>query len=87
MERLTENGACAHFVMVSKFQWKPFWLATPLDPQNGWTGWQIFVNNDVFAQAPLLMGKEQRQDTPHATSCKAVATVHAEEDGGCVHGH
>ena len=22
------NGGCAHYVMVSKFQWKPFWLAT-----------------------------------------------------------
>ena len=22
------NGACAHYVMVSKFQWKPFWLVT-----------------------------------------------------------
>ena len=34
------NGACAHYVMVSKFQWKPFWLATQPDPQNDWTGWQ-----------------------------------------------
>ena len=32
------NGACAHYVMVSKFQWKPFWLATQLDPHNDWTG-------------------------------------------------
>ena len=22
------DGACSHYVMVSKFQWKPFWLAT-----------------------------------------------------------
>ena len=29
-----ENGACAHYVMISKFQWKPFWLATQPDPQN-----------------------------------------------------
>ena len=27
------NGTCAHYVMVSKFQWKPFWLATQLHPQ------------------------------------------------------
>ena len=27
-KRFYENGACAHYVMVSKFQWKPFWLAT-----------------------------------------------------------
>ena len=26
------NGACAHYVMESKFQWKPFWLATQRDP-------------------------------------------------------
>ena len=39
--------------MVSKFQWKPFWLATQRDPQNDWTGWQNRVNYDVFAQAPL----------------------------------
>ena len=48
------NGACAYYVMVSKFQWKPFWLATQRDPPNDWTGrWQNGVNNDVFAQAPL----------------------------------
>ena len=48
------DGACAHYVMVSKFQWKWLWLVTQLlDPQNDWTGWQIRVNYDVFAQAPL----------------------------------
>ena len=30
------NGACAHYVMVSKFQWKPFWLATQRDPCTEW---------------------------------------------------
>ena len=44
------DGACAHYVMVSKFQWKPFWLATQRDPQNDWTERQIRVNYDVFAQ-------------------------------------
>ena len=47
--------ACTHYVMVSKFQWKPFWLTTQLYAQNGWTGWQNRVNNDVLAQAPLLV--------------------------------
>ena len=47
------NGACAHYVMVSKFQWKPFWLATQRDRQNDWTATQNRVNYDVFAQAPL----------------------------------
>ena len=39
--------------MVSKFQWKPFWLATQRDPQNDWTATKNRVNYDVFAQAPL----------------------------------
>ena len=47
------NGACAHYVMVSKFQWKPFWLATQRDPQNDWTATQNRVNYDVFAQVPF----------------------------------
>ena len=42
--------------MVSKFQWKPFWLATQRDPQNDWTATQNRVNYDVFAQAPFLDG-------------------------------
>ena len=40
--------------MVSKFQWKPFWLATQLYQQNDWAGWQNRVKYDLFAQAPLL---------------------------------
>ena len=32
------NGACVHYVMVCKYHWKPFLLATQLDPQNDWTG-------------------------------------------------
>ena len=34
--------------MVSKIQWKPFWLATKIFPQNDWAGWQIRVNYDVI---------------------------------------
>ena len=48
------NGACEHYVMVSKFQWKPFWLAAQRDPQNDWTATQNRVNYDVFAQAHLV---------------------------------
>ena len=40
--------------MVSKFQWKPFGLATQRDPQNDCTDTQNRVNYDVFAQAPLV---------------------------------
>ena len=49
------SWACAHYVMVSKFQWKPFWLATQRDPQNDWTATQNRVTYDVLAcaQAPL----------------------------------
>ena len=43
------NGARVHYVImvVSKFQWKPFWLATQLYPQNDWTGWQFGVDYDI----------------------------------------
>ena len=55
------NGACAHYVMVSRIQWKPFWLATQLYPPNDRTGWQklISVNYDapVFAKAPLRLAR------------------------------
>ena len=33
------SGACVNYVMISKFQWQPFWLATQLHPQNDWIGW------------------------------------------------
>ena len=39
--------------MVPKVQWKPFWLATQLYPQNDWTGWQYCVNCAVFAQTRI----------------------------------
>ena len=47
------NGAGAHYVIVSRIQWKPFWFATQLYPHNDRTGWQNGVNYDVFAQAPF----------------------------------
>ena len=40
------NGGRAHYVMVSKTQWKPFWLAILLFRQNGWAQLH-FVNCDV----------------------------------------
>ena len=48
---IRKDGACGLYVMVSNFQWKPFWLATQQDPQNDWTATQNHVNYDVFAQA------------------------------------
>ena len=79
-----ESEACAHYVMVSKLQWKPFWLATQRDPQNDWTATQNRVNCDVFAQAALhscielrpLVEKEH-QRTPSWT--KFFNTWHAFE--------
>ena len=50
---VSSNGACANYVMVSRFQWKPFWFATQRDPQNDWTATQNRVKYDVFAQAPF----------------------------------
>ena len=72
------NGACAHYVMVSKFQWKPFWLATQRDPQNDQTATPNRVNYGVFAQAPypewVLARYSLLIPFPHHTSsqfCKA----------------
>ena len=64
---LIMDGACAHYVMVSKFQWKPFWLATQRDPQNDWTATQNGVNYDVFAQAPLCLIYLERISSTIAT--------------------
>ena len=44
--------------MVSKFHWKPFWLATQRDPEIDWTATQNRVNPDIFAQAPLHNGDQ-----------------------------
>ena len=41
-------GASAHYIMVSKFQWKPFWLATQRDPQNDGTATPNRVTYDIF---------------------------------------
>ena len=30
------NGSRANYIIESKVQWKPFWLATRLHPQNDW---------------------------------------------------
>ena len=47
--------------MVSKFQWKPFWLATQRDPQNDWTATENRVNYDVFAQPSLIAHVNSRR--------------------------
>ena len=32
------NGGRAHYIIESRVQWKPFWLATQQYPQNDWPG-------------------------------------------------
>ena len=51
--------------MVSKFQWKPFWLATQRDPSNDWTAPQNRVNYNVFAQAPLPFKRRKTFNQVH----------------------
>ena len=41
--------------MVFKIQWKPFWLATKLYPQNAWAGLQsVRLNFGTIAWAAFL---------------------------------
>ena len=56
-----KHGASAHYVMVSKTQWKTFWLATQHCPQNGLAGWLFRVDYDVFRHTSPLTGKETDQ--------------------------
>ena len=61
-----------HYVMVSRSQRKPFWLATQLDPQNDWTEWQKGVNDDVCALATVTNKKSQKN--PGLQSIEGVAS-------------
>ena len=59
--------------MVSKIQWKPFWFATQLYPQNDCTGWQNGVNDDECRQASLTRDRRVLADDQaawHATPSK-----------------
>ena len=52
------NGACAHSgLMVSKVQWRPFWLATQLYPQKEWTGWQFRVSYGIYSHSSYSFGE------------------------------
>ena len=66
------NGGCVHYVMVSNFQWKPFWLATQQDPQNYWTATQNGVNYDVFIQAPFSLFRAGFHSRPVGLSFKLI---------------
>ena len=43
-----------------KVQWKSFWLATQLYPQNDWTGWQFPLYYDIRARPPLKQLKKSK---------------------------
>ena len=72
----TTNGACAHYVMVSKFQWKPFWLSQQRDPQNDWTATQNCVNYDVFAQASFRKWSALEKSSDRLESVNNIIAVH-----------
>ena len=42
---------CAHYIIETKVQWKPFWLATQQYPQNDWLGGK-FPYTMTYAQGP-----------------------------------
>ena len=48
------DHTCTYNIILSKIQWKPFWLATQLHPQGEWTRWQNGVNYDIFVQASSI---------------------------------
>ena len=47
----SQNGDCAHYIIESKVQWKPFWLATQQYPQNDWLGGN-FQYTMTYAHGP-----------------------------------
>ena len=46
-----DNGDRAHYIIESKVQWKPFWLATQQYPQNDWLGGN-FPYTMTYAHGP-----------------------------------
>ena len=49
------NGACAHYVMVSKLQWKPFWLASQRDPHNAHL--QVVIPDNDWSFSRIATGR------------------------------
>ena len=47
------NGGRAHYIIESKVQWKPFWLANQQYPQNDWLGGN-FPYTMTYAHGPHL---------------------------------
>ena len=51
------NGGRAYYIIESKVQWKPFWLATQQYPQNDWLGGN-FPYTMTYAHGPPLYLKD-----------------------------
>ena len=70
------GGGHAHYVMVSKIQWRPFGAATQLYPQNDWAERQKGVSFDVFARGPIVSGekgvKRHKDNVLHEVVCGEV---------------
>ena len=49
--------------MISKIQWKPFWPAIQVYPQNDWTGWGFRVNYDVVRTGPISVLRKKESKT------------------------
>ena len=47
------NGGRAHYIIESKVQWKPFWLATQQYPENDWLGGNLPYKM-TYAHGPHL---------------------------------
>ena len=54
------NGGCVHYIIESKVQWKPFWLATQQYPQNDWLGGNCPYAVTYAHSPPLTKQKEGR---------------------------
>ena len=67
--------ACGHYVIAFKIQWKPFWRATQLYPQNNWAGWQLCVNYDVLIGTGPIGKISLYRENDHATCCTITREV------------
>ena len=73
-------GGRAHYVMVSKIQWKPFWLATQLDPQNDWTGLHM-VWTMMHAHRPSLSSGFRGPHTVYLFFCSIESLTYLSSHG------
>ena len=53
------KGGRAHYIIESKVQWKPFWLATQQYPQNDWLGGN-FLYTMAYTHGPIVSALNAR---------------------------